>query len=97
MKSYQIAFANKAGKTEEAYKALIVEKMRRRYDINDEIAINNDRDEKPEEYAKYLAYRKQCKEEARAEINAEHTVSVNRVYVPSAQMADGEQTDVAGE
>lgn len=83
MKPYQIAFLKKIGKTEEAYKGLIVEAIRTRYSLNDELAILRQRDEKPYEYAEYNAYVEQCKAEARAEINAKHTVPVNRVYVPA--------------
>lgn len=51
------------------YKQRIVEKMRRKYDVNDEIALTNDKDSKPQEYAEYQAYRAICKAEAKIELN----------------------------
>ena len=51
------------------YKQRIVEKIRLKYDVNDEIALTNDKDSKPQEYAKYQAYRASCKAEAKAELN----------------------------
>lgn len=51
------------------YKQRIVEKIRRKYDVNDEIALTNDKDSKPQEYAEYQAYRASCKAEAKAELN----------------------------
>ena len=51
------------------YKQRIVEKIRRKYDVNDEIALTNDKDSKPQEYAEYQAYRAICKAEAKIELN----------------------------
>ena len=51
------------------YKQRIVEKIRLKYDVNDEIALTNDKDSKPQEYAEYQAYRASCKAEAKAELN----------------------------
>lgn len=51
------------------YKQRIVEKIRLKYDVNDEIALTNDKDSKPQEYAEYQAYRALCKAEAKAELN----------------------------
>lgn len=50
------------------YKQRIIEKIRRKYDINDEIALTNDKDSKPQEYAEYQAYREECKAEAKTEL-----------------------------
>ncbi len=97
MKPYQIAFLIKTGRAEEAYKALVIEKIRTRYTLNDELAMLRQGDEKPEEYAEYNAYVERCKEEARAEINAEHTVPVNRVYVPAEPVAEPTETPTDGD
>ena len=51
------------------YKQRIVEKIRLKYDVNDEIALTNDKDSKPQEYAEYQSYRALCKAEAKAELN----------------------------
>lgn len=51
------------------YKQRIVEKIRLKYDVNDEIALTNDKDSKPQEYAEYQAYRAICKAEAKIELN----------------------------
>ncbi|MEE1288477.1 MAG: hypothetical protein UHK44_07755 [Bacteroidaceae bacterium] len=53
---------------EEQYKQRIVELIRERYSLDDEIAILRQRDSKPEEFAEYDAYVEQCKNKARQEI-----------------------------
>lgn len=60
--------AEKNGKTEELYSARIVELIRKKYSVNDELAILRQRDEKPEEFAEYNAYVEQCKAQASTEI-----------------------------
>ena len=48
------------------YKELIKEKIKLKYDIDDELAIQRQKDEKPEEFAEYYSYVEQCKAEVRA-------------------------------
>jgi hypothetical protein len=46
----------------------IVKKIRRRYNLNQELAILRQRDTKPQEYAEYYEYVESCKAEAKAEL-----------------------------
>jgi hypothetical protein len=48
--------------------ALISEKIRKVYSINDELAILRQRDEKPEEFEAYYAFVEECKKEVKAKI-----------------------------
>lgn len=50
------------------YEDIIVEKIRQRYSINQELAILRQRDTKPEEFAEYNAYVEQCKVEVKEEL-----------------------------
>ena len=45
------------------YESLIENKIRARYSINAELAIQRQRDVKPEEFAEFNAYVKKCKTE----------------------------------
>ena len=53
------------------YENLIVEKIRKRYSVNEELAILRQRDEKPEEFAEYYSYVEECKAAAKAELGVE--------------------------
>lgn len=53
---------------EELYRRRIVELIRERYSLDDEIAILRQRDSKPEEFAEYDAYVEQCKTTAHNEV-----------------------------
>lgn len=59
--------ARKQRKNEVNYETLVVNKIRQRYSINQELAILRQRDIKPEEYQEYFNYVEQCKEEAKNE------------------------------
>lgn len=50
---------------EEMLKSIIIGKIRKRYSIDDEIAILRQRDSKPEEFQEYYNYAEQCKTEAK--------------------------------
>ena len=52
----------------ELYESKIIDKIRQRYTINQELAILRQRDTKPEEYQEYFDYVEQCKAEAKAEM-----------------------------
>ena len=54
----------------ETYEEIVVRLIRERYTINDELAIQRQRDSKPEDFAEYNAYCEYCKEEARKIIGA---------------------------
>ncbi len=45
--------------------AEIIRNIRKRYTVNQELAILRQRDTKPEEFAEYNAYVEQCKAEAK--------------------------------
>ena len=50
---------------EKSYEQLVSEYIRRKYSIDDELAILRQKDAKPEEYAAYYAYAEECKARAR--------------------------------
>lgn len=51
-----------------SYEELVVQKIRERYTIDDELAILRQRDVKQDEFAEYNEYCEQCKSEARSEV-----------------------------
>ena len=53
---------------ERLYESLIVQRIRARYSINEELAILRQRDEKPLEFAEYNSYVEECKAAAKAEL-----------------------------
>ncbi|MBQ7347819.1 MAG: hypothetical protein IJW55_07665 [Clostridia bacterium] len=53
---------------EELYEDQIIRKIRKRYTVNQELAILRQRDTKPEEFAKYNSYIEQCKAEVKQEM-----------------------------
>lgn len=53
---------------DELYENLIIRKIRKRYSVNQELAILRQRDSKPEEFAEYDAYVERCKAEVKAEL-----------------------------
>ena len=61
----EIAIADIPSYTQADYKAKVVELIRQRYSIDEEIAILRQRDTKPEEFAAYNTYAEECKAEAR--------------------------------
>ena len=56
---------------EQLYDNLVTTKIRKRYSLNQELAILRQRDTKEEEFAAYNAYAEQCKIEAKAEMEIE--------------------------
>ena len=52
------------------YEELVVQKIRDRYTVDDELAILRQRDTKPEEFAQYNTFCEACKTAARAEVEA---------------------------
>ena len=59
------------GTLEEEYGALVTRKIRTRYSLSDELALQRKRESHPEEFAEYDAFAEQCKKEARAVIYEE--------------------------
>ena len=52
-----------------SYEELVVQKIRERYTIDDELAILRQRDTKQDEFAEYNDFCEQCKAEAKEETN----------------------------
>ena len=53
---------HKASGTLDRYRASLIEReIGKRYSLGAEIALTNDKDTKPKEYAEYQAYRAECK------------------------------------
>ena len=50
------------------YEQRIIAKIRKRYSVNQELAILRQRDSKPAEFAAYNAFVEQCKAEVKAEM-----------------------------
>ena len=59
--------ARKQKENEFEYENKIINKIRQKYSINQELAILRQRDTKPEEYQVYFDYVEQCKAEAKSE------------------------------
>lgn len=53
---------------QKVYKQRVIAYIRKKYDMDDEIALTNDKDSKPQEYAEYQTYREACKSLARKEL-----------------------------
>lgn len=49
------------------YEELVVSLIREKYSVDDELAIQRQRDTKPEEFQAYFEYCEECKEKAKAE------------------------------
>lgn len=64
----------RAAENDERYRRMVSDGIRRRYDLDAELAILRQRDDKPEEFAAYSAYAEECKAEARAEVDAQRTM-----------------------
>lgn len=62
----KLARAN--GTQDRLYSARVVELIRLKYNINEELALLRQRDTKPEEFAEYNDYVEECKAQAKAEI-----------------------------
>ena len=56
---------------DELYENLIIRKIRKRYSVNQELAILRQRDTKPAEFAAYNEYVEQCKAEVKRELDIE--------------------------
>lgn len=70
---YKIALKNREKDPkawQEFYESEIVRLIRQRYNVNQELSILRQRDEKPEEFAEYSRYVEECKSAVKAEISA---------------------------
>lgn len=64
----KLASKNKEANTrawDKLQEALISEKIRKVYSVNDELAILRQRDEKPEEFEAYYSFVEECKREVK--------------------------------
>lgn len=57
-----------------SYSALVSRMIRRKYSINDELAILRQRDSKPAEFAEYNTYCEQCKARAKSLIQEQDNI-----------------------
>ena len=74
MRFLKLARKNKevdAESWERLYESEIIRRIRKRYTVNQELAILRQRDTKPEEFAEYNAYVEQCKAEVKQELDIE--------------------------
>ena len=62
----QVKLAKMNGTYEELRSNLIEKKIHERYSIGQEIALNRQREEKPEDFKAYYDYAEQCKKEVDA-------------------------------
>ena len=53
---------------EQLYSFLVVQKIRKKYSVNDELSVMRKRDKHPDKFKEYDEYVEWCKEEARAEM-----------------------------
>lgn len=58
----------KNGVLDKVYGAKVSRLIRRKYTLDEELALSRQRDTKPEEWEAYNAYCEQCKTEAKAEV-----------------------------
>ena len=74
MRFLKLARKNKevdAESWERLYETEIIRRIRKRYTVNEELAILRQRDTKPEEFAEYNSYVEQCKAEVKQELDIE--------------------------
>jgi hypothetical protein len=63
-----IRLAKKNGRFNELYEHEIISRIRKKYSLNQELAILRQRDSKPEEFAEYNAFVEQIKSDVRKEV-----------------------------
>ena len=87
MKKYiELAKKNKAASPKSwnaFYESEIVRRIRKRYTVNQELAILRQRDTKPEEYAEYNAFVEACKAEVKAIFTGEGESDANNSNIES--------------
>lgn len=57
-----------------SYSATVSSLIRKRYSVNDELAILRQRDSKPDEFAEYNTYCEQCKTKAKSLIQEQNNI-----------------------
>ena len=71
MKNIRLARKNREVNPEswdKLYESEIIHRIRKRYTVNQELAVLRQRDTKPDEFAEYNAYVEQCKEDVKEEL-----------------------------
>lgn len=71
MNSLEKRLAEKNGSLEALYHQKVVELLRERYTVNEELSILRQRDAKAEEFSAYNAFVEECKTKAKAEVYAD--------------------------
>lgn len=59
---------------QKSYSANVSSLIRRRYSVDDELAILRQRDSKPDEFAEYNTYCEQCKAKAKSLIQEQNNI-----------------------
>ena len=68
MTNIEKKIAEKNGTLSKVYGDVVNKKIRMQYTLSEELALLRQRDEKPDEFAKYNEYVEKCKAEAKTEI-----------------------------
>lgn len=68
MTNIEKKIAEKNGTFSKVYGDVVNKKIRMQYTLSEELALLRQRDEKPDEFAKYNEYVEKCKAEAKTEI-----------------------------
>ena len=71
MKNIRLARKNREVNPEswdKLYESEIIRRIRKRYTVNQELAVLRQRDTKPEEFAEYNAYVEKCKADVKEEL-----------------------------
>lgn len=71
MSLLKLALKNKEVNPEsfdELYENMVIRKIRKKYTVNQELAILRQRDDKPAEFAGYHDYVEECKRQVKAEL-----------------------------
>ena len=73
MTEIEIQLAKLNGTQAELYEQEVTRLIRRRYSLNNELALGRQRDEKPEEWEAFYAYCEECKAQAKKEVYGEES------------------------
>lgn len=70
MNSLELKLAKKNNSVEELYHQRVVELLREKYSVNEELSILRQRDTKTEEFNEYNSFVEECKSKAKEEIGS---------------------------
>lgn len=78
------------------YENMLISKIRKRYNMNQELAILRQKDTKPEEYQEYFDYVERCKQEAKNATNQEQiTESISEEREDGNESGQEQETSVS--